>query len=125
MSAFPTFPKELLSDPKDEDKDEVEATVTSTSTHPATVEKVTKEKEGEEEKIESVNIDSVKKGDNMNPTFAPQEPITHCTPIGARMCRHDEENEKNEEENERSEILPWQKVEWIANTNAMTILGKC
>ncbi|KAH1129871.1 hypothetical protein J1N35_001249 [Gossypium stocksii] len=36
MPAFPTFPKELLSDPKDANQDKVEVVMTDTTTHPAT-----------------------------------------------------------------------------------------
>ncbi|KAK5839972.1 hypothetical protein PVK06_008832 [Gossypium arboreum] len=70
------FPKELLSDPKDDDEDEFKAAVTDTTIHPATVEQKNKETKGEEEKIESVNIGSDKEGDNMNQTSALQEPTT-------------------------------------------------
>ncbi|KAH1056250.1 hypothetical protein J1N35_034315 [Gossypium stocksii] len=51
MLAFLTFPKELLSDLKGE----VEAAVMDTTTHPATIEK-NNETEGEENKIEVLNI---------------------------------------------------------------------
>ncbi|KAK5825650.1 hypothetical protein PVK06_020507 [Gossypium arboreum] len=72
MLAFPTFPKELLLDLEGD----VEAAVTDTTKHPATTKKSNNEIEGEEKKIEVVNIKLVKEGDNMNETSAPQEPAT-------------------------------------------------
>ncbi|KAH1107046.1 hypothetical protein J1N35_010814 [Gossypium stocksii] len=72
MLAFPTFLKELLSDPEDE----VGAAVMDTTTHPATAKKKNKEQKGEEEKTKSVNNESDEEEDNMNQTSAPQEPAT-------------------------------------------------
>ncbi|KAH1113940.1 hypothetical protein J1N35_007318 [Gossypium stocksii] len=37
MPTFPTFPKELLSNPEDLDQEEVKASATNTTTHPTTV----------------------------------------------------------------------------------------
>ncbi|KAH1091179.1 hypothetical protein J1N35_018436 [Gossypium stocksii] len=47
-----------------------------TTTHSATTEKTNKETKGKDKKIELVNIESNKEGDNMNQTSAPQELAT-------------------------------------------------
>ncbi|KAH1073521.1 hypothetical protein J1N35_025849 [Gossypium stocksii] len=82
MSAFPSCPKELLSDAKEEEDDEVEVDeIGPTPTHFAIEEKATQKPEEDEEKTELVSIEIDLDGEEANPTSAPPvDDISHVSP---------------------------------------------